>query len=150
MACPFRSKIEGKKRIQNLTHNCLFDMWSLKSSFFSKRYPPVRAVSFTLKVLRRCTNCFLQQVVYALSFVQFWLLSLTAACQSHYLENLLSFTNASKEKAVWATYPTNESSNNHLLSKKKNNINTFGHFSQWEWIICKQTNWNKSKRNEGE
>ena len=25
-----------------------------------------------------------------------------------------------------------------------------GIFSQWDWIICTQTNWNKSKRNEGQ
>ena len=67
-------KLRGKKRIQNLTHNCLFDMWSLKSSFFSERHQPTRAFSFSIKVLRRCINCFLQQVAFALSFVKFWLL----------------------------------------------------------------------------
>ena len=99
-------------------------MWSLKSSFFSKQHRPAWAVPFRLKVLRQRISCLRQRVAYALSFMQFRLPSFTLPSQSYYRRVSLALHNHAR--IMSRAY---ESSNKHLLSKKKNNIGTFGHFS---------------------
>ena len=116
-------KMRGKKRIQNLTHNDLFDMWSLKCSFFSINVSTCPSGSLQTEGAATMYELLMAESGICIVFRASIISSFTSPLHPQHVENFLSFREA---RIMFRAY---ESSNNHLLSKKKNNINLFGHFS---------------------